>query len=161
MSTSNHNSDSPSSALVPAPRRRALRRALPPPDQLQPLVPHILQEGDDAGAFLNLSARAALLSGQSADFAGFLSDVLASQAWEFSRCETMRSAALHLQVEDDRESVDAAFQQIDDPTRQYLSYAKASAKPAWRELGRESERFFRRIRQSQDSIRKAISQRVR
>jgi hypothetical protein len=110
---------------------------------------------------LNLRARASQLSGQSADFAGFLSDVLASQAWEFSRCETMRSAALHLQVEDDRASVDASFQEIDDPTRHYLSFGKVSAQPAWRDLGRESERFFRRIRQSQDSIRKAISQRVR
>lgn len=161
MSTSIQNPSLPESPTETQPRCQVLRRAVPPPTQPKPVVAHVLHQDDDDAAYLDLRNRAHQLAGHTPDFAGFLADVLTDQAWEFSRDETMRSAAMNLQLTDDRHDVSSRFTTIDEPTRQYLAWEKLAARQPFRELLRDSERLYRRIRHGQDSIHKAVVRRPR
>lgn len=64
-------------------------------------------------------------------------------------------------MNDDRDEIDASFKEIDDLTRQLLAWNKLAAKASFCELGRESDRYFRRIRHGQDAIHKAVLRRPR
>jgi hypothetical protein len=150
MTSSNHNS-TPSRRRVPSPP------ALPPDSEL--IAPHILVEGDKPEDFLKLRAQTHDFANHPTGYASFLADLLASQSWEFARDSTLRSAALNLQIADNRESLDREFDFLDDPTRQYLAWQKLAADPAFRALLSDSDRLFRRLRQAQDSILKASARR--
>lgn len=160
MSSSTYNPDHPDSK-APRSRRGVLRSALPPPAPDQPFEHDLLLADDDPGALLDIRRRATQLSGDAADFAAYLGELLANSTWEHRRLESLRAASLNLQVEDDRAEVDAAFTTIDGPSRQSLAYRKLADQQSFRFLSAESDRYFRRIRQSLATLRQVASRKLR
>jgi hypothetical protein len=148
MTTSNQNpSPTPTTTrrrILPAPSAPGT-----PPEQLGP--PHLIT-GDDPAFFHNLRAQTHSLAGQPQDFSAFLADLLAAEAWEFTRDKNMRAAAHNLQISDDHTALSAEFDHLDDPTRQYLAFRTLAAEAPFRELLRDADRSFRRIRQTHQSL---------
>lgn len=146
MADSTHNPLPPDpQAARPYPRRVPKPLVLPQGSAGAPPLQSLLV-GDETTHYAQLCHQAARLPGDPLAFNHQLSTILASQTWEFARHVQVRSALVNLQINDDYDTHSQSIENLDDPTRQGLALQKLSAEHPFRELNREADRTFRRLR---------------